>query len=104
MIHSALENYQEFRDLEDILTEFRAIVASDDPIPSVELFTKIATHFQKLKQINDAKKAFSRILQLDKTHPNVSRAYFDKVVSVLKEKAAAYNGFYFTSERRAIDK
>ena len=65
---SAIEDYQEFRDLEDILTEFRAIVASDDPIPSVELLTEIANHFQKFKQINDVKKAFGRILQIDNIH------------------------------------
>lgn len=65
---SAIEDYQEFRDLEDILAEFRAIVASENPTPSVELLTEIANHFQKFKQISDAKKAFGRILQLNNTH------------------------------------
>ncbi|MHA2203647.1 MAG: DEAD/DEAH box helicase, partial [Candidatus Hodarchaeales archaeon] len=64
---SALENYQEFRDLEDVLSEFRAIIVSKDPVPSIELLTKLANLFVKLKQIDDAKKAFGRILQIDDT-------------------------------------
>ncbi|MFX0120629.1 MAG: DEAD/DEAH box helicase [Promethearchaeota archaeon] len=65
---SALENYQEFRDLEEILREFRAIAALDEPIPPIDLLTKLATQFKKLKQVEDTKKTFGRILQLDSSH------------------------------------
>ncbi len=78
--HSALENYQEFRDLEDILTEFRNIVTSKDPVPPIDLLIKVAKRFQKLKQVDDAKKAYGRILQIDNNHrdtwKNLSSFYF----------------------------
>lgn len=64
---SALENYQEFHDLEEVLSEFRAIIISQDPVPPIDLLTKLANHFLKFKRIDDAKKAFGRILQIDDT-------------------------------------
>ena len=63
---SALENYQEFHDQEEILSELRAIVDSENP--PIDLLTKVANHFLKFKQIEDAKKAFGRILQINDTH------------------------------------
>ncbi|UCE14348.1 MAG: DEAD/DEAH box helicase [Candidatus Heimdallarchaeota archaeon] len=66
--NSALENYKEVRDLDEVLTEFRSILTSEDPVPPVELLTELAKYFQKLKQINDAKKAYGRILEIDSSH------------------------------------
>ncbi|UCG03397.1 MAG: DEAD/DEAH box helicase [Candidatus Heimdallarchaeota archaeon] len=63
---SALENYQEFHDREEVLTEFRTIVISKNP--PIDLLTKVASHFLKFKQVEDAKKTFGRILQIDDTH------------------------------------
>lgn len=66
--HSALEDYKEVRDLEDVLTVFRSILTSKDPIPPIDLLTELANYFQKFRQINDAKKAYGRILEIDNTH------------------------------------
>ena len=78
--YSALEKYQEFRDLEDALAEFRSIVTSTNPVPPVDLLTEVAKRFLKLKQVNDAKKAYGRILQINNNHrdtwKNLSSFYF----------------------------
>ncbi len=104
---SAIEDYQEFRDLEDILTEFRAIVASDNPAPSVELLTEIANHFQKFKQISDAKKAFGRILQLDNTHretwKRLSSLYF-KLKDVRKGEFCLQKYYTLTGGNACLQK
>ena len=75
---SALETYQEFHDREEVLAEFRAIVLSTDP--PIELLAKLAHHFLKFKQIEDAKKTYGRILQIDDTHretwKHLSSLYF----------------------------
>ncbi|MFW9903668.1 MAG: DEAD/DEAH box helicase [Candidatus Thorarchaeota archaeon] len=76
--HSALENYQESHDQEEILAKFRAIVESENP--PIDLLTKVAHHFLKFKQIEDAKKTFGRILQISDTHretwKHLSSLYF----------------------------
>jgi tetratricopeptide (TPR) repeat protein len=78
LYQSALENYQEFHDREEVLTEFRTLVVSKNP--PIDLLTKVANHFLKFKQIEDAKKAFGRILQMDETHretwKSLSSLYF----------------------------
>ncbi|MFX1515738.1 MAG: DEAD/DEAH box helicase, partial [Promethearchaeota archaeon] len=75
---SALENYQEFHDQEEVLAEFREIVVSKNP--PIALLSKLAHHFLKFKQIEDAKKAFGRILQIDDAHretwKHLSSLYF----------------------------
>ncbi|MFX0206345.1 MAG: hypothetical protein ACFFDT_10180, partial [Candidatus Hodarchaeota archaeon] len=53
-------------DQEEILSELRAIVDSENP--PIDLLTKVANHFLKFKQIEDAKKAFGRILQINDLH------------------------------------
>ncbi|MFX0125728.1 MAG: DEAD/DEAH box helicase [Candidatus Hodarchaeota archaeon] len=104
---SAIDDYQEFRDLEDILTEFRAIAASESPTPSVELLTEIANHFQKFKQVNDAKKTFGRILQLDSTHretwKQLSSLYF-KMKDVRKGEFCLQKYYTLTGGNACLQK
>ena len=76
----ALENFELSRDLEEMVSKFRKIVDSKDPVPPIELLTEIAIRFQKLKYIDDAKKAFGRILEIENTHrdtwKHLSSLYF----------------------------
>jgi DEAD/DEAH box helicase domain-containing protein len=77
--NALLEDYELSRDRDVLVTAFRKIVDSE-PHPPIDLLSAIASKFQKLKQIEDAKKAFGRILQLDETHritwKNLSSLYF----------------------------
>ncbi|MHA2246490.1 MAG: DEAD/DEAH box helicase [Candidatus Hodarchaeales archaeon] len=63
---SALEDFQISRDKEEVIKEFREIMKVEDP--PIELLTELAKRFLKFHQIEDAKKAFGRILQIDNNH------------------------------------
>ncbi len=63
---SALEDFQISRDKEEVIKEFREIMKVEDP--PIELLTELAKKFLKFHQIEDAKKAFGRILQIDNNH------------------------------------
>ncbi|MFX0181879.1 MAG: DEAD/DEAH box helicase [Candidatus Hodarchaeota archaeon] len=65
---SALEEFEQSHDLMEFLNELRDIVNSKDPDPPVKLLTELAIRFQKLKQIEDTKQTFGRILQIDGNH------------------------------------
>ncbi len=105
--HSALENYQEFCDLEDIIAEFRNIVTSTDPVPPIDLLTEVAKRFQKLKQVDDAKKAFGRILQIDNNHrdtwKNLSSFYF-KIKDIRKAEFCLQKYYSFTGGNAHLQK
>ncbi|MHA1968084.1 MAG: DEAD/DEAH box helicase, partial [Candidatus Hodarchaeales archaeon] len=65
---SAIEEYQISKDLEDVLSEFREIMNKTDPAPTIDLLSELAKRFIKLKQIDDAKKAYGLILETDSNH------------------------------------
>jgi len=65
---SALEEFEQSHDQMELLNEMRDIVNSKDPDPPIKLLTELTIRFQKLKQIEDTKKTFGRILQIDSTH------------------------------------
>ena len=66
--HSIIEDFQSNNDKEEVLSEFRKLLMAKNPTPSVDLLSELAKRFMKLKQIDDAKKAYGLILQTDSTH------------------------------------
>ena len=77
---SALEEFSHTRDLNEVINEFRKILNSITPVPSVQLLSLIANRLIKFRQYDEAKFTYGKILQKDSTHretwKSLSSLYF----------------------------
>ncbi len=65
---SALEEFSHTRDLEEVISEFKKILNSTEPVPSIQLLSMIANRLIKLRQYSEAKLTFGKILEQNSNH------------------------------------
>jgi DEAD/DEAH box helicase domain-containing protein len=65
---SALEEFSHTRDLDEVIDEFKKIINSTSPVPSIQLLSMIANRLMKFRQYNEAKFTFGKILNQNSNH------------------------------------